>query len=77
MNTRFFLKLVTVLPTLTVPLASISYISKEKIDLDQAFFLTFRKKLKAKKTQAEKKTQANFPKNSSKLFENSIFCHLE
>ena len=34
MNTRFFLKLVTVLPTLTVPLASISYVSRENIDLD-------------------------------------------
>ena len=40
-------------------------------------FLTFRKKLKAKKTQAEKKLKQIFQKNSSKLFENSIFCQLE
>ena len=34
------------------------------------FFWTFRKKLKAKKTQVEKK-------NSSKSFKNSIICQLK
>ena len=75
MNTRFFLKLVTVLPTLTVPLASISYISKEKIDLDQAFFLTFRKKLKAKKTQAEKKLKQIFQKTQANYLKTQYFAN--
>ena len=35
------------------------------IGLSQAFFWTFRKKIKAKKTQAEKKTQANFRKTQA------------
>ena len=39
-------------------------------------FLDISNKLKAKKL-GQKKTQANFPKNSSKQFENSIFCQLE
>ena len=40
------------------------------------FFEHFEKKSRPKKLKL-KKTQAIFPKNSSKLFENSIFCQLE
>jgi len=42
----------------------------------QAFFWTFRKKLKAKKSQA-KKNSSKFSKNSSKSFTNSIICQVK
>ena len=46
------------------------------VDLLQAFFGHFEKKIQAKKTQA-KKNSSKFSKNSSKSFKNSIICQLK
>ena len=48
-------------------LAFIAFVANVNIlmEIIPGFFWTFRKKLKAKKTQAEKKTQANFQKTQA------------